>query len=85
MLSDTDFKRIHKLTLNLASKSDILKVEERLSGMEASLHSLNVSVDKFVKIALNLQEEHSVISAQLARHEEWIREVARKAKVSLKF
>lgn len=85
MLSDIDFKRIQKLVLNLATKSDIQRIDERLSMMEKSLHLLNVSVDKFVKIAINLQEERAAINAQLTRHEEWIKEIARKARVSLKF
>lgn len=85
MLSDADFKRIQKLVLNLATKDDIQRIDERLSRVEKSLHLLNVSVDKFVKIAINLQEERAAINAQLTRHEEWIKEIARKARVSLKF
>ena len=50
MLTDTDFKRIQKLFLNIATKDDIQKLDVRLSAVEKSLHALSVSVDKFVKI-----------------------------------
>ncbi len=85
MLTDADFKRIQKLVLNLATKDDVQRIEDRLSRVEKSLHALNVSVDKFVKIVTDLQQEHAAINAQLTRHEEWIKEIARKAGVSLKF
>lgn len=85
MLTDTDFKRIQKLVLNLATKDDLQRIEERLSRVEKSLHSLNVSVDRFVKIVADLQQEHVAINSQLTRHEEWIKEIARKTGVSLKF
>ena len=83
MLTDTDFKRIQKLFLNIATKDDIRGLDERLSELEKSLRLLSVSVEKFVKIASDLKEEHAAISVQLTRHEKWIKELARKAGISL--
>jgi len=83
MLTDTDFKRIQKLVLNLATKDDIREVDERLSRVEKSLQSLSVSVEKFVKIASDLREEHAAISVQLTRHEKWIKELAKSVGISL--
>ncbi len=85
MLTDTDFKRIQKMLLTLATRDDISRIEERLSHLEKSLHTLSVSVDRFVKVVTDLQQEHAAINMQLTRHEEWIKEIARKAGVSLRF
>ena len=84
MLTDTDFKRIQKLVLNLATKNDLQRIEERLSKVEDSLHSLSVSIDKFVKIITDLQQEHAAISVQLTRHEQWIKLIATKTGVVLR-
>ena len=83
MLTDADFKRIQKLVLNLATKDDIVRIEERLTGVEKSLRSLSVSVEKFVKIASDLKQEHAAISVQLTRHERWIKELAKKSGIAL--
>lgn len=83
MLTDTDFKRIQKLVLNLATKDDVQRIEERLTDVEKSLRSLSVSVEKFVKIVSDLKEEHAAISVQLTRHERWIKELAKKSGISL--
>ena len=73
MLTDTDFKKIQKLVANLSTKDDMQRIEERLTKVEKSLQSLSISVEKFVKIASDLKEEHAAISVQLTRHEKWIK------------
>ena len=82
MLTDTDFKRIQKLLLTLPSKDDFQRLEERMTKQENSLRSLTVSVEKFVKIASDLKEEHAAISVQLTRHERWFKEIAKKTGIS---
>ena len=83
MLTDTDFKRIQKLLLTLPSKGDFQRLEERMTKQESSLRSLTASVEKFVKIAIDLKEEHATIGIQLTRHERWFKEIARKTGISL--
>lgn len=48
MLSYSDFKGIQKLLNALAEKADISQVEERLSHLEKSLHTIIVSIDGFL-------------------------------------
>lgn len=83
MLTDTDFKRIQGLVLNLATKEDIREMREEIATLRESIQALSVSVEKFVKIAAALQQEHAAISVQLTRHECWIKELARKAGLTL--
>ena len=85
MLTDTDFKRIQKLVGNLATKEDIKEMREEIADLRETVQALLVSVDRFVKVAADLQQENVAINAQLTRHEEWIREIARKARIALKF
>ena len=83
MLTDTDFKRIQKLFLNIATKEDIREVKEELADLRETIQALSVSVERFVKIASDLKEEHAAISVQLTRHERWFKEIAKKTGVAL--
>ncbi|HEY4508264.1 MAG TPA: hypothetical protein VJJ55_01255, partial [Candidatus Paceibacterota bacterium] len=74
MLTDTDFKRIQKLFLNIATKENIREVKEELADLRETIQALSVSVERFVKIASDLKEEHAAISVQLTRHERWFKE-----------
>ena len=70
---------------NLATKEDIKEMREEIADLRETVQALLVSVDRFVKVAADLQQENVAINAQLTRHEEWIREIARKARIALKF
>ena len=82
MLTDTDFKRIQKLFLNIATKDDIKEIKDELADLREVVQGLSVSVDKFVKIAADLKQEHAAISVQLTRHERWFKEIAKKTGIS---
>ena len=83
MLTDTDFKRIQKLVGTLATKQDVQEIREEIADLRKTVQVLSVSVDKFVKIVTDLQQEHAAINMQLTRHEKWIKELAKKTGISL--
>jgi hypothetical protein len=84
MLTDSDFKRIQKLILTLPSKKDFNELRAGVVELKETVRALTVSVEKFVKIAADLKEEHAAISVQLTRHERWFTEIAKKTGISLR-
>jgi len=89
-------KDVQKLKETVATKTDLLDVTADLTVLRSDVRELRadmkalretvqeiaVSVDKFVKIASDLREEHAAISVQLTRHERWFKEIAKKTGIS---
>ena len=61
--------------------NDLNKEVKFIESHRTKLKS-DISVDKFMKIALDLKEEHAAISVQLTRHERWFKEIAKKTGIS---
>lgn len=81
MLTDQD---IRKLTSVLATKSDVLELKKDVEGLRESIQGLLVAVDNLAKVISDLHLEYVAITHQLNRHEEWIKQIAKKAGISLK-
>ncbi len=80
MLSKTDIKTLTSL---LATKSDVSDLREDVDGLKRTLQELTVSVDKLVGAIDNLRIEYVAIKMELDRHEKWIKQIAKKAGISL--
>lgn len=64
-------------------KSDIREIKEDVSGLRESLQGMIVATDNLTKVITDLHMEYTAITYQLKRHEDWIRQIAAKAGVSL--
>ncbi|MBI2474319.1 MAG: hypothetical protein HYV68_01330 [Candidatus Taylorbacteria bacterium] len=82
MLTDKD---VEKLALVLATKKDLEDLKGETSSLKEVVQGLATAVDGLAKVIDDLRIEYSAIKIQLNRHEEWIREIAKKAGVKLKF
>ncbi|OHA15246.1 MAG: hypothetical protein A3H57_02485 [Candidatus Taylorbacteria bacterium RIFCSPLOWO2_02_FULL_43_11] len=82
MLTDKD---IDKLTSVLATKNDLKELVEDVSSLKEVVQGLTTAVDGLAKVIDDLRIEYSAIKMQLSRHEEWIKEIAKKTGVKLKF
>jgi len=78
-----DERDIQKLIEVFATKEDIKDLKQDINGLREAVQSLVVSVDKLVKAIDDLKTEYVSITAQLARHEKWIRQLAEKLGMKL--
>lgn len=58
-------------------------LESDISALRESINGLATAIDGLVKTIDNLRIEYLAITAQLNRHEQWIKQIAQKAKVEL--
>ena len=82
MLTDTD---IQKLMSVLATKQDVLDVKEEVGSLREPLQNLATSIDALAKCVDDLRTEYAAMTSQLERHEQWIKQLAEKANISLKY
>ncbi len=68
----------------MAKKSDVDELKKDVDGLRESVQNLVVAVDALTKVIFDLRLEYVAMKLQLNRHEEWIKQIAKKAKVSLK-
>lgn len=80
MLTDHD---IDRLTSVLATKREVRDLMEEVQKISKALSGLTTAIDGLVKAIDNLRVEYSAITSQLDRHEKWIQQIAKKAKVKL--
>jgi predicted nucleic acid-binding Zn-ribbon protein len=80
MLTDKD---INKLIQVLATKDDVRRLEERVGNLEEMMQRVLSALDRLATQFEKLNIEYAAISEQLSRHDRWIREIAKKAKVPL--
>ena len=74
---------IQKLTSLLATKEDVREIKEDVGGLRESLQGMIVATDNLTKVITDLRMEYAAISYQLKRHEDWIKQIATKAGVTL--
>lgn len=67
----------------ISLKSDIREIKEDVAGLRESLQGMIVATDNLTKVITDLHMEYTAITYQLKRHEDWIRQIAAKAGVSL--
>lgn len=60
-------------------------LDERISRLENKIDRLANSIDKLTEAIDTLRLEYAAIKGQLARHEEWIKQIAEKAGVKLEY
>lgn len=82
MLTNADIARIVAV---VATKEDVRHIEERLGTLEENLNRFVNASEKFTGAFHDLKLEYGAVSTQLSRHEEWIKELAKKAGVKLEY
>jgi predicted nucleic acid-binding Zn-ribbon protein len=82
MLTNADIARIVAV---VATKEDIKRVEERIGALEDNLNRFVNASEKFTGAFQDLKLEYGAVSTQLSRHEEWIKELAKKAGLKLQY
>jgi len=82
MLTNAD---IAKIVAVVATKEDVKRIEERLSSLEENLNRFVTASEKFTGAFEDLRLEYAAVSTQLSRHEDWIKQIARKSGVKLAF
>ena len=80
MLTDND---IDRLTSVLATKYEVQGLTEEIQKINKILGSLTNAIDGLAKVIDNLRVEYAAITTQLTRHEKWILQIAKKAKIKL--
>ena len=81
MLTDKDIQRMMQVFPTTDKVRSIVQ-EELVEVKDNQLRTLN-ALDRLATAFEKLNIEYAAISEQLSRHERWIREIAKKAKVSL--
>ena len=80
MLTDKDLNRIVAL---VATKEDIQRIEGRIDRFENTMQRVLSALDRLATAIEKLNIEYAAISEQLSRHDRWIRQIAKQAKVKL--
>ncbi len=80
MLTDKD---IDRLLAVVATKQDVARLEERTERIEDILSQVLTALDRLAKSIDDLTLEYAAVKTQLSRHEKWIRQIAKKAGVTL--
>jgi archaellum component FlaC len=81
MLTDKDINRILAV---VATKQDIQRVEEGINEIKKTQQGMLSALDRLATTIEKLNLEYAAMSEQLARHERWIKQIAKQSGVSLK-
>ncbi len=82
MLTNADIARIVAV---VATKEDIKRVENHIEDLEDNLNRFVTASEKFTGGFEDLRLEYAAVSTQLSRHEDWIKQLAKKSGVKLVF
>ena len=66
-------------------QEEIRDLKQGLNGLQESIQSLTVSVDKLVGAVSDLKTEYAAIVNQIDRHEKWLHLVAEKLGIKLEY
>ena len=80
MLTDKD---IQKMIEVFPTKDDFRRLEERVARLEDMAQRTLSALDRLATAFEKLNLEYAAITEQLSRHERWIKDIAKKAGVSL--
>jgi len=81
MLTDKDVQKMMKV---FPTRDDVrLIVQEEIAPMQDTLQRVLLALDRLATAYEKLNIEYVAMSEQLSRHERWIQEIAKKAKVPL--
>ena len=81
--------KLDRVIDSMTTREDIARLDNRINELEAKFdqrfHDVLTAIDRLAKTVSDLALEYAAVKTQLARHEEWIHILAKKAKVKLDF
>ncbi|MBU1091947.1 hypothetical protein KKA27_03760 [Patescibacteria group bacterium] len=67
------------------TREEFEEIKDGLDSLREILQGLAVNVDKFIGITADLKQEYAMMNTQTDRHEKWIKQIADKVGVQLKY
>ena len=80
MLTEKDFDKLIQI---FPTRDDFQRLEGRMDKLESLMHQVLQALDRLATAIEKLNIEYAAISEQLSRHERWIQQIAKQAKVKL--
>ena len=81
-LSSLD-KKLDRVIDVLLTKADTVRVDEFEAKVDLKFQEVLAGIDNLAKVIGDLTLEYAAVKTQLARHEEWIKLIAKKSGVKL--
>ena len=81
--SDEINDKLDRVIDAMATKEDIARLEKRMEDFDERLKRVIGILEGMAKAVADLRMEYVAVSMQLSRHEEWIKEIAKKTGVKL--
>ncbi|HUZ17972.1 MAG TPA: hypothetical protein VMV68_06270 [Spirochaetia bacterium] len=86
MLTEKDISTVvARVVAVVATKEDVAEIREEVAELNEKFDRQLVLLDKLVGAVDAMRLEYAAVSAQLTRHEEWIKKLAEKAGVTLEY
>ena len=86
MISEKDMSQIvSRFVAVVATKEDVAELREDINVLNEKFDRQLILLDKLIKRVDMMRIEYAAVSTQLSRHEEWIKQLARKSGVKLEF
>lgn len=75
--------RLDKVIDAMATKDDIVRLEKRVGDFNEKFKQIIAILEGMAKAIADLRLEYATVSMQLSRHDQWIKEIAKKTGVKL--
>ena len=86
MLTEKDISTVvARVVAVVATKEDVAEIKQEVAEINEKFDRQLVLLDRLVAAVDAMRLEYAAVSAQLSRHEEWIKKLAEKAGVSLDY
>jgi len=83
MLTNDDVKKIVDANKEVFHTKE--EIDDKFDDLRKDFSNLQTSVDKYAHKADKYFQEHILLSKQVSRHEEWIKQIADKLGVKLEY
>lgn len=86
MISEKDISQIvSRVVAAVATKEDVAELREDINVLNEKFDRQLILLDKLIERVDAMRLEYAAVSTQLSRHEEWIKEIAKKAGIKLEY
>jgi len=76
-------KKLDRVIDAMATKDDIARLEKRMDDFDEKFKQIMAILEGMTKAVADLRMEYVAVSMQLSRHDQWIKEIAKKTGVKL--